>query len=169
MNQKSKQHKAGSTESVAYGLRAALENDVEFLFRVSTEAMRPVDRALNPNKISDVDEEFKKYQEKFNAGEIDIITYINEDVGRLRVVRTDSSIYVGGIQILPQFQGKGIGTSIFTNLINESDKGGIPITLEVHDVNLDAIKFYKNLGFESVGHEEKKTHMKYSPMSLEDK
>lgn len=156
-------------ESVTYGLRATSANDVEFLFRVSTEAMKQVDEALNPDKIFDREEEFKKYQAKFAPEDIKIITYKNEDVGRSRVVRGEDSIYIGGIQILPEFQGKGIGTAIFADLIKESDREGLPITLEVHDVNIGAIKFYANLGFERAGHEEKKIHMKYSPLSLKEK
>lgn len=169
MNERSEPSKAENIESDVYGLRAASASDVDFLFRVSTEAMQPVVSALNPDKIFDKEAEFKEYQEKFVPEEIKIITYASEDVGRLRVVRNDGSIYVGGIQILPEFQGKGIGTAIFKDLVNESNKKGLPVTLEVHDVNLDAIEFYKSLGFESVGHEEKKTHMKYSPISLGDK
>lgn len=169
MNERPEHKKAESTENTTYSLRKAVASDVEFLFRVSTEAMKPVDVALNPDNILDRKVEFEKYQEKFVPEKIEVITYGDEDVGRLRVVRNNDSIYVGGIQILPEFQGKGIGTAIFTDLIEESNKTGLPITLEVHDVNVDAIKFYKRLGFKSVGGEENKTHMKYSTASPEEK
>lgn len=144
-------------------LRKAVEADLPFLFKVSTEAMRPVVETLNPGKETNQEEEFQKYREKFEADKINVIQYQGEDVGRLRVVREPDSIYVGGIQILPEFQGKGIGTTLFGELIEESNKSGTPITLEVHDVNETAREFYKNLGFvegEKVGNQ---TVMTYTP------
>ena len=152
------------SEKEIYGLRTASISDLEFLFRVSTEAMKPVNTALNSDKNFDQEEEFKKYQSKFVPEEIEIITYSNQDIGRLRVVRNSDCIYIGGIQILPEFQGKGIGTALFSDLIRESNKNNVPITLEVHDVNVNALKFYTNLGFEKGGHEGNKARMQYTPV-----
>jgi ribosomal protein S18 acetylase RimI-like enzyme len=165
MNEKIHEQNFEARENGMYGLRTATGNDVEFLFKVSTEAMKPVDVALNPNKIFDREEEFKKYQEKFIPQEIQIISYDGQDVGRLRVVRSGQLIYVGGIQILPEFQGKGIGSALFLDLLSESEEKSIPITLEVHDVNEEAFKFYTKLGFISVGREVNKTLMEYRPKS----
>lgn len=147
-----------------YNLRTAQEDDLEFLFNVSTEAMRPVVEQLHPGEVPNRDEELQKYKEKFIPEKIQIIQYEGQDVGRLRIVRSAESIYVGGIQILPAFQGKGIGGAIFTDLIKESDKLGIPIVLEVHDINGPALSFYKKLGFIEAGkqEQEKKTVLKYS-------
>lgn len=144
-------------------LRRASEEDLAFLFNVSTEAMKPVVQTLNPDKVFNEQEEVEKYKAKFRPEEIDVIQYEGKDVGRLRVVRSEESIYVGGIQILPEFQGKGIGTSIFTNLIQESEQSGLPIILEVHDVNEQARNFYKKLGFEEGEQVKDQKVMKYSP------
>jgi ribosomal protein S18 acetylase RimI-like enzyme len=78
-------------------------------------------------------------------------------------VRSGGSIYIGGIQIPPEHQGKGIGTSLFADLIKESEETKLPITLEVHNVNENALEFYRDLGFLSVGHEGNKTLMEYRP------
>jgi GNAT superfamily N-acetyltransferase len=128
--------------------------------------MESVDAALNPSRIFDRDEKLKQYRERFIPKEIQVISYDDEDVGRLRVVRSNESIYIGGIQILPEFQGKGIGTALFLDLIKESETTGLPIALEVHDVNESALRFYMNLGFSDVGHEGNKTLMKYQPPAL---
>jgi GNAT superfamily N-acetyltransferase len=153
----------GNLESDIYGLRPARAIDLEFLFKVSSEAMATVDKALNPDKVVSKEEDFEKYKQKFNPEGVEVITYGGEDVGRLRVVRDGESIYVGGIQILPEFQGKGIGKALFEDLINESNQTGCPVTLEVHHVNVKALRFYVNLGFEESGHEVNKTLMKYNP------
>lgn len=101
--------------------------------------MRPVVETLNPAKIVDSDEEFKAYEAKFKPEEIDVVQYEGTDVGRLRVVRTAASIYIGGLQILPEFQDMNIGRTLLSELIEESNRSGIPITLEVHDVNTKAL------------------------------
>lgn len=145
-----------------YILRTAEPKDAEFLFNVILEAMKPVSAILRTEAF-DYDKEFKEHLKKFEPEKVSVIQYDEKDVGRLRVVRSKESIYVGGIQILPSFQGKGIGKAIMSDLIEESDRSGIPILLEVHHVNEDAISFYRKLGFEDMNRLEKKLEMKYSP------
>ena len=146
-------------------LRQSTSEDLNFLFEVSTEAMRPVAETLNPEKVFDEQEERAKHEEKFKPENIQVIQYDGQDVGRLRVVRSEDSIYIGGIQILPEYQGKGIGTSIFTDLVEESEKTGLPIVLEVHDVNEKAIGFYKKFGFQEGEKVKDQTVMRYVPKS----
>ena len=130
-----------------YTLRSAHPDDLNFLFNVSTKAMEPVHEILHPGESRDLAAEFEEYKKKFEPEKIHIIQHDGKDAGRLRIVRSAESIYIGGIQILPEFQKKGIGTAILKDLIEESNKAGVPITLEVHDVNKNAADFYENLGF----------------------
>lgn len=155
----------GETESAPkmFGIRQATTEDPPFLFKVSTDAMRPVRETLNPDKEFIEEEELSKYKEKFDPEKIEVLQYEGKDVGRLRVVRSPESIYVGGIQILPEFQGKGIGTNLFNGLVEESNESGIPIVLEVHDVNEQAINFYKRLGFTEGEKVKDQTIMRYVP------
>jgi len=78
---------------------------------------------------------------------MNIIQFNGIDVGRLRVVKTDKHIYIGGFQILPEFQNKGIGTAVLLDLIKESKALNIPILLEVRKVNVRAKVFYERHGF----------------------
>lgn len=148
-------------------LRKATEEDLNLLFRISNTAMRPVLETLNPGKVFDEAEEFEKFKAKFDSSKLDVIQYEGKDVGRLRVVRSPESIYLGGIQILPEYQGKRIGTVVVTNLIKEANGSGLPILLEVHDVNEKAIAFYKGLGFKEGGKVGNQTVMKYLPAYLQ--
>ena len=148
-------------QQINYRLRKASAQDVVFLFNVSTEAMRPVVESLHPDQTFDTESEFKNYQEKYIPDEIDVIQLDGVDIGRLRIVRSAESIYIGGIQILPEFQNRGIGSAIVTDLIQESNSAGVPILLEVHEVNTKALNFYKKLGFVEVGREEGKLSMRY--------
>ncbi len=126
--------------------------------------MKPVSSVLRTVPF-DYDKEFAEHLNKFEPEKTQIIQYEGKDIGRLRIVRSPESIYIGGIQILPEFQGKGIGTAVIKDLMAESQSSGIPITLEVHHVNEKAISFYKKLGFQEVGENGKQTLMKYVPAS----
>jgi len=146
-----------------FSLRQATENDLLFLFKVSTDAMKPVVEALSPDKEFDNESELAAYKDKFNPEKVEVVQFEGKDVGRLRVVRSSESIYIGGVQILPAFQGNGIGGAIFKKLIEESKTTNIPIALEVHDVNKQAINFYIKLGFVSGEKVGNKIVMRYMP------
>ncbi len=80
-----------------------------------------------------------------------VICVGDEGVGRLRVVRTPEKVFIGGIQVLPAFQGKGIGTAIITTLQEEARGKGIPVELRVHKTNGNAERLYTRLGFRRHG------------------
>ncbi len=131
----------GST--AIYALRDAHMHDLHFLFGVIV--------AIRQSKeIFDWGTEFRKFKENFEPSKVQIIQHQARDVGRLRVVRSKESIYVGGIQLLPASQHRGIGSAIFADLIRESEQARIPITLEVFEKN-PAFRFYTRLGFVQVG------------------
>ncbi len=146
-------------------LRQAKSEDLDFLYTASIEGMRPVHERLNPGEVQDEDAARAKYESGFDPEKIQVIQFNGQDAGRLRVVRSPESIYVGGIQLLPEFQGKGIGTKIFTDLKQESDISGVPIVLEVHDVNEEARRFYASLGFAEGDKIPNKTILTYNPKS----
>src|SRR3989344_3210792 len=147
-----------------YTLRTSKPEDAEFLFHVKIEAMKPTSSIMGTEPF-DYEKEFAEYLKKFEPEKVQVIQFEGKDVGRLRIVRSPESIYIGGIQILSEFQGKGIGTAIILDLIQESESSGTPVTLEVHHVNEKAISFYKKHGFQEIGKTEKQTLMEYVPKS----
>ncbi len=143
-------------------LRIATENDAKFLFDVKIEAMSKVHKDLHPDQPINMEEEFMKYMDGFDAEKISVIEYKGKDVGRLRVVRSDESIYVGGLQILPEYQKMGIGNVIFKELMEESDRTGKPIITEIHHVNTININWKKKLGFKEIASNDKQVTMRYN-------
>lgn len=145
-------------------LREATPEDLPFLYDVAVRAMRPVLQASN--KPDPTFEEYKeRYKEKSESETIQIIQYEGGDVGRLRVVRTKESIYIGGFQILPEFQSIGIGSEVMKNLMKESDETKIPILLEVSNSNPKAKAFYDRLGFKFVGSEKNESVLEYKSVN----
>lgn len=146
-----------------YSLRQATESDLDLLFKASTEGMLPVRKKANPNLVLDLEKEFNEYKEKFDPTKIQVVQYNGTDVGRLRVVRSEDDIYIGGIQILPEYQSKGIGTWIFKNIIKEANKKQLPIKLEVSKINDVAQHFYTELGFVQVDEKGTNLILRYEP------
>jgi len=153
-----------SNESLrqTYSLRPATAEDARFLFDVKIEAMGQVHEALHPGEPIDKEQEFKKYMETFEPGKVSVIEYKGKDVGRFRVVRSPEAIYVGGLQILPEFQQRGIGSAIFDDLMEESNRTHIPIITEIHHVNKINIAWKDKLGFKEVERNDKQVVMRYN-------
>lgn len=147
-----------------YSLRKSTPEDAYFLFKVMQFAMLPTFKKINPSYTLNLKEEFKNYISPFKPGEVEVIVFDGVDIGRLRVVKTNIEIYIGGFQILPNFQNKGIGTTILQDLIKKSLALKIPIRLEVQKVNTSAKNFYEKNGFQKVGSTEKNFIMKFIPL-----
>lgn len=144
-------------------LRTATLDDLAFLYNVSISAMGPVSAILDKGREFDEASRFREYKENFHPEKIQVILSDQKEVGRLRVVRSGDEIYIGGIQILPEFQALGIGSGVFKDLIVEANNANKVIRLEVHKVNLKAIKFYEKLEFVVDSQTEKQLIMRYYP------
>lgn len=89
-------------------------------------------------------------------GEIpDSITYVillgDRKIGRLRVVRTDGYLEIAGLQIHPDWQSRGAGTTVINSILREGERSGLPVELDVDQENVGAQRLYARLGFERVG------------------
>jgi ribosomal protein S18 acetylase RimI-like enzyme len=146
-----------------YTLRQATQEDAELLFNIKIEAMRPVHSLRHPGEVFNYDEEFKKYLVKFVPANVKVIQYNGKDVGRFRTEKLPDTIYIGGLQILPEFQNKGVGSAILGDLITDANNAGVFVTLEVSDLNHKAIALYKRMGFVENGKVENGIGMIYRP------
>lgn len=79
-----------------------------------------------------------------------VAKYDNKVVGFISVLKKDNESSIEAIHILPEFQGKGIGTKLLTKALNwiGNDK---KVTLEVVSYNDGAQRLYKKLGFKEQG------------------
>lgn len=77
--------------------------------------------------------------------------------------KIETELVIVSIQLLPQHQGRGIGTSLIDVLFKEARDEGKRLTLQVLKVNDRARQLYERLGFSTV--EETDTHylMKAAP------
>jgi len=75
-----------------------------------------------------------------------IICSGNRDIGLLKVIYGSKRVHLCQIQLLPEFQGNGIGSKLISKLQEEVGSSGLPITLSVFRSN-PAINLYTRLGF----------------------
>jgi ribosomal protein S18 acetylase RimI-like enzyme len=84
---------------------------------------------------------------------VSIVECDGDRAGGLFVVSNPASIHVEELQIMPEFQGRGIGSSILTELIETAHHRGMVVTLAVLSVNPRAKQLYERLGFKVTGFE----------------
>jgi ribosomal protein S18 acetylase RimI-like enzyme len=130
------------------GLRRAVAADTEFCYRLHAAAMGEYITA-----IWGWDEEAQRdfHDGAFNPDRWQIITADSKDIGMLEVDRRPGEIYLARIEILPSYQGQGIGSRLIRALIEEAARTGKDFALEVLTVNRRAAALYKRLGLTEVG------------------
>lgn len=92
-----------------------------------------------------------------------LIIYVNTvKVGLVKVSKQVTKLHIRQLQILPEYQNKGIGSKVLSILINKSKVLGLPITLNVL-LNNKAKDLYLKNGFQVVGETELEYKMQFSP------
>jgi SAM-dependent methyltransferase/GNAT superfamily N-acetyltransferase len=137
-----------------YTLRPAAASDIGFLADVSLLATRAQGRLA-----ADFDEgawragfeEWSRESIDDPATELYVVEVGDRRVGRLRVSRTADAVELNGLQLHPNVQNRGIGTSIVTDLKAEAARRGVPLRLHVERDNPDARRLYDRLGFVKTG------------------
>jgi ribosomal protein S18 acetylase RimI-like enzyme len=94
----------------------------------------------------------------------DRIILINDRPGgRLIVVRGEEEIRLADVALLPEHRGKGIGTTLIRDLMNEAKLMGKPVRLQVEQMNVQARRLYERLGFTTTGENLTHVQMEYRP------
>lgn len=132
-----------------YNLKIATQEDHDFIYNLKKTTMK--DYVVKTWGSWDEDLQRILFSRELKAIEHQIIVVNNKKVGIFAFNMNETSIIVDEIQILPEYQGKGIGTLIFSDIISNAQKKEIEINLRVLKVNTIAQRFYNKLGFEKVG------------------
>lgn len=130
-----------------YALRRSVAADFEFVFQLNKANMR---RYVEPLRGWDDDAERDDMRRHFLPGTDQIVVGGGRDVGRLAVDRYPDRIDLRHIELLPEYQGRGIGTKIIRDILVEARGLSVPVTLTVLSIN-PAKRLYESLGFVTVG------------------
>jgi ribosomal protein S18 acetylase RimI-like enzyme len=135
-------------------------SDRDFLFDLNEATMR--------EQVEQVwgwdDAEQRAFLEaRFQPDRWQIIQAHGQDIGVLIVEEGDDEIYLAEIEILPEWQGRGIGAAIVRSLMEQAAVSAKPLTLRVLHVNQRAWALYERLGFCPFKEIETHAYLRWSP------
>ena len=137
-------------------LRSGQEKDSKFIYLVKKKTLK----SYIEQTWGSWDEKFQvsRHNENFISEEYQIIQCKGKDIGVQKIQEEIDSIEIDIIEILPEFQNKGIGTQLLKNIISFSRQNNKIVSLQVLKANTRALKLYKYLGFHVIN--ENDTHLK---------
>jgi len=125
----------------------AEQNDIDKLLMIENN--------LSGSKIYSAMTEKSEWEEAFKKGEtIYLIKKGYEILGNVSYEkRSDGSVYISGLAILPHFQKQGVGKEVVRRILDEL-KDVKKINLVTHPDNLASIKLYESFGFKTESRKE---------------
>ena len=133
-----------------YTIRTASSGDLKILDRIHTQNMKDyVERIYSWNA--------SLFRDCFVPQEYKVIEIQQQIVGFFKVVTSSNEIYLAEIQILKEYQNKGIGTNFIQSIIERAKNSDRKLWLKVIRNN-PAEQLYQRLGF--IVFEESSTHKK---------
>jgi ribosomal protein S18 acetylase RimI-like enzyme len=122
-------------------LRPATNADSQFCFAVHEAAMGPVVEAVFGAWDHDLQRVFHKRW--FDPNRVQIIEVGEMPIGILDLHYLRDHVYLARIEVLPEWQGRGIGSSVVADVVASAAS----VRLHVFAVNVRARVLYERLGF----------------------
>jgi ribosomal protein S18 acetylase RimI-like enzyme len=89
------------------------------------------------------------YREHFVGATFEIIVKDRVQIGRLYLLRETPAVRIIDITLLPEHRGKGTGSAILNEIIQDAAKTRKPVQIHVEKFN-PALHLYERLGFEKI-------------------
>ena len=141
-------------------LRPATYADRGFAFELNRATMKEyVDATWGWDEA----EQEALFDESFDPSDCEIVRVGSTDIGLLAVEENADEIYLAGIYLQPEWQGRGIGSSIVRSLLQRGAGIGKPVTLRVLHSNPRAEALYERLGFTRVRTIETHAYLRADP------
>ena len=139
--------------------RPALISDIEFARSAHHAAYRDV--VERQFKIWDEAAQDQFFANDWASGEFEIVLWDGAACGYLSIAECENHIHVRELVIAPEYQGRGIGSSLLRTTIEEARAKGIPVKLGALHENR-ALVLYRRLGFRETGKTETHTLMEWN-------
>jgi ribosomal protein S18 acetylase RimI-like enzyme len=138
---------------VDFDFRPATDADYEYLYRLNETTMRAhAEKTYGPWNEPLARQIFA---ERWRPASTRIVLVDGQDAGMLELLPADGSVNLANIRVAPEYQGRGIGTRLISEVLRDAHGRGLSVTLRVLKVN-PARRLYERLGFVVVG--ETETH-----------
>lgn len=102
------------------------------------------------------------YQSVFPDADYLVILETEAPAGRLYIHRSDNDMRIIDIAILPNYRGRGIGTALLRDILDEGEQKGRTVSIHVERFNR-ALQLYLRLGFVVVADQGVYLLMKWFP------
>ena len=142
-------------------LKKAKNTDIPFLLLLRTVTMNDYLQASG----LDTDEKSQLDRIQYHFDDANIVYYEDKRIGLFKFYFHDPIWHVVQIQILPEYQGKGVDAKLLFNLQNLADDRHQRVRLSILKSN-PAINLYQKLGFTSVAEGDTEFTMEYEPNDL---
>lgn len=130
----------------------ATESDKEYLLELRKKTM--LEHLERAGQFLSEQEHAERVNYKFEYSFL--VFHSDELIGAVKFHSKINEVELTQIQISPSYQGKGFGSGIVQQIVdNESPK---TVTLSVLKGS-PAVKFYRNLGFKTIGEDTYEYHM----------
>lgn len=142
-------------------LRQATDADSELVYQIKREAFRPYVELT----WGAWDEQFQRerHRENFNPATIQIIVVDGQVIGWLGVEYSASAVWIANIHLVPNWQGRGIGTTLLREILEVAATRRVPVSLRVLKSNPRARALYERLGLVVVSETDTHFNMETRP------
>lgn len=142
--------------SVSVSFNPASKEDVAFLLNLRKETMT---EHLQKAGFSTTDDyHLARIYEHF-ADSL-VIVCGEQKVGLVKLSKLANKLHIRQLQILPEYQNKGLGSLVLKAVIQKSQKLNLPVTLNVL-IDNPAKQLYQRHGFKIIGKTDIEYQMKY--------
>ena len=150
------------TEPAAYEveLRPAAESDFETVFAITMAAMRAYVEATWG--VWDAAEHRSRIRDSFDPATHRLVYVDGQLAGLLAVTEHPEHVQLVKVFLLPQFQGRGLGTRLVRQVMAQAAARGRPVRLRVLRVN-PAQRLYLRLGFVITDESPERLYMEWRP------
>jgi len=137
----------------------AVETDRETIFGLHNQALGPyVDQIFG----WDDSQKEKIFSKKFDPSANKWIIVDGAKVGVIKYRDKGDYFYIDKIEIYPEYQGKGYGSTAINRVLSKASKKSVNVDLQVFKIN-PAARLYKRLGFQRIGETENYFQMRWTP------
>ncbi|MDR3571277.1 MAG: GNAT family N-acetyltransferase [Candidatus Pacebacteria bacterium] len=142
-------------------LRDASAADESFLLRLRKLTM--TEHLLNAG--APIDDETHLQRIRSNFEDAKVIQAGKDDIGLLKLSRADAEWHVHQLQIIPDYQGRGVGNAVLRRVLAEAEHANVAVSLSVMHDN-SARRLYERLGFACVGETSRDLKMLWRPPTI---
>jgi ribosomal protein S18 acetylase RimI-like enzyme len=96
----------------------------------------------------------------WDRGSIRLVFEDDAFVGMLQVVATDTEVEVAEVQVHPDHQGRGLGTRLLREVLDDARRTGRDVVLSTGLRNDGALRLYARLGFDEVRRTDTHVHLR---------